>query len=668
MDSPVFSYSPGWRVDATGADPSEPPAPFDEPAGFLQFTYVGRDLLLAIASGDYWGYFFVTVDGAPANRLPALAGNRNSRGEDAGYKPLYAPEQAAADQAPARWLLVHRADDARPHTVAVEVWRSWGQTPLRGVAVDVDRPAPWPLWPGVALLTAGAGLAMGGLWHGAPYPALTALRRKVSASRAVRRSAAFGAGLAVPLAVVGFGLAALGATTGIWWMTASGVALLAVGGVARPSLWLAALMAALPFAYGVKLPLLPGRNVSIVDLGVLGGVAVVGLAWLTRAPDDEPRAARAWWRVPATQQIVLLGALAGWALLAASAALFPELALREWRTVFLTAWIFSVLLFVSRGTAADVRGEQWLLVGAWLAGATAAAAAGLTGYLVGGRLISAAEGVARIQGFYDSPNNLALYLDRTLPVTVALALLGRTTRWRLLCAGLAAVQGVALLLTFSKGSLLVAMPAAGIVLAVGGVWLLRRQARSLRVLLWLLAAGAGAVVALAPFVGAERFQRLFDLVEGTGALRLLLWRSAWQMALDFPIFGVGPDNFLYQYRSAYLLPAAWREPMLNHPHNIVLDWWTRLGIPGLLLGSAWMASGIAGLVAGLRRQQHGALMVGLLAGAAAALAHGLIDMSYALPDLMLVWVFMFSLCTLHKEPHTTFGDLGDSNTPAIPLK
>ena len=82
--------------------------------------------------------------------------------------------------------------------------------------------------------------------------------------------------------------------------------------------------------------------------------------------------------------------------------------------------------------------------------------------------------------------------------------------------------------------------------------------------------------------------------------------------------------------------GSWREPWLNHPHNIVLDWWTRLGLPGLLLGIAWLAAGVAGIVAALRRRQDGALMVGLLAGAAAALAHGLIDMSYALPDLMLV--------------------------------
>jgi len=35
--------------------------------------------------------------------------------------------------------------------------------------------------------------------------------------------------------------------------------------------------------------------------------------------------------------------------------------------------------------------------------------------------------------------------------------------------------------------------------------------------------------------------------------------------------------------------------------------------------------------------------VGLLAGTVAALAHGLIDASYALPDLMLVWVVMFGI-------------------------
>lgn len=670
MDSPFLTYSPGWQVSAAGADPSEPAAPFDEPAGVLTFDFQGRDLLLAIAPGDYWAYLYVTVDGAPANQLPAIAGNTDSQGAAAGYKPLYEPERAAADAPSPRWLLVHRAADDRPRTARVEVWRGWGQAPLRGVAVDVALPAPRPQWPGVALLVAGAGLAGWGAWRArGALPGLAAQRRRVSRQALVQRARGALLAAAVPLALCGAGLIALGAATGLWWVTAPGAALLALAGVAQPVFWLAALLAGLPFDYGVKLPILPGRAVSIVDLGVLGGLVVVGLAWLTSAPR-----AHAWGadrpspRAPRPSPLLLLAALTGWALVAASAARYPDLALREWRTVFLAALLFGGLLLMHERLTPRLAADRRLLVAAWLLGASAIAAAGLAGYLVGGRLVSAAEGVARVQSLYDSPNNLALYLDRTLPVTVALALFGRGLRSRLLWAGLAAVQGLALLLTFSKGSLLVGLPAVGVVLAVGGVWLLRREGRSARVLLWLAAAAAVALVVLAPFVGAERFQRLFDFSTGTGALRLWLWRSAWQMAQDFPLLGVGPDNFLYHYRSDYLLPAAWREPSLNHPHNVVLDWWTRLGLPGLLLGIAWLAAGVAGIVTALRRGQEGALMVGLLAAAAAALAHGLIDVSYALPDLMLVWVFMFSLCTLHKEPSANVGDFGDSTAPAISVK
>lgn len=112
------------------------------------------------------------------------------------------------------------------------------------------------------------------------------------------------------------------------------------------------------------------------------------------------------------------------------------------------------------------------------------------------------------------------------------------------------------------------------------------------------------------------------------------------MALDHPWFGVGPDNFLYSYRSGYILPAAWRDPSLNHPHNVLLDWWTRVGLPGLALAAAWLWLGIRSL---WRAASADALAVGALGAIAAALGHGLIDASYALPDLMLVWVFLLHL-------------------------
>ncbi|MCB9159116.1 MAG: O-antigen ligase family protein [Caldilineaceae bacterium] len=302
----------------------------------------------------------------------------------------------------------------------------------------------------------------------------------------------------------------------------------------------------------------------------------------------------------------------------------------------------------------DPARDRRLLVTAWLGGATVMAALGVWQFAAGTMTITA-EGVQRVRGLYGSPNNLALYLERTLAVTLALALFLRrdelrpswiATPWsRVLLVLAALVQGAALLLTFSKGALFIAVPVMLAVLWLGGLGLLRRQGRTTRPLWALAGLAALLLLALLPFLGTARFQRIFDLSQGTGFLRLQLWRSAWQMALDHPLLGIGPDNFLYQYRSRYLLPTAWQEPNLNHPHNWLLDWWTRLGIPGLLLGLWYWGAGLAVIWRGYRRawDNAAALCLGLLAASAAALAHGLIDVSYALPDLMLVWSFMFAL-------------------------
>jgi hypothetical protein len=71
----------------------------------------------------------------------------------------------------------------------------------------------------------------------------------------------------------------------------------------------------------------------------------------------------------------------------------------------------------------------------------------------------------------------------------------------------------------------------------------------------------------------------------------------------------------------------------------------------MVLGLGWW---IAGLRATLRRlwgsatatPLNAALWLGTLAAMVAGLAHGLIDLSYAVPDLMLVWVLLTMLPVL----------------------
>jgi O-antigen ligase len=147
-------------------------------------------------------------------------------------------------------------------------------------------------------------------------------------------------------------------------------------------------------------------------------------------------------------------------------------------------------------------------------------------------------------------------------------------------------------------------------------------------------------------VGPSRLGSLADTDQGTAFLRIQLWRSSWAMIRDHPVLGVGLDNFLYFYRSTYVLPTAWQEFNLSHPHNVVLDFWLRLGLPGLAV-IGWL------LISFFKRGRQGyralpdgdarLLVLGLMAGMVDFLAHGLVDNAFFLVDLAFVFVLMLAL-------------------------
>jgi O-antigen ligase len=123
------------------------------------------------------------------------------------------------------------------------------------------------------------------------------------------------------------------------------------------------------------------------------------------------------------------------------------------------------------------------------------------------------------------------------------------------------------------------------------------------------------------------------------------------MALDHPWLGVGPDNFLYAYRTRYVLPSAWEELNLSHPHNILLDLWTRLGILGLVAGG-WALLAAFRLAARLVRcsdRYAWPLALGLLGGLAATVLHGLIDNSLFLVDLMALFMLALGLLEILRQ-------------------
>ena len=684
MDSPVFAFERGWQVSASGADTTEPDQPWAQPSGRMAFQYSGRELALQLALGDYWGYVFVTVDGRPANRLPVLRGNLDSLGQPSGYRPLFSPEKQTPAGPTSEWVVVHRAPGDGPHQVTVEVWRGWGQTVLRAVAVDALPAGPRPQWPAILLTLLGGWLAVAALRAVIGDASATKFgsEDRSTSARLARSGGQFSKlskiwarripilvpvlpwPYALVMAIAGVVTVATGAFAENWLLTDAGLILLAVAGLHWPVLWTGALLFALPL-YLYPLPVLPGRALNLIEIGVYGGLALIAARRIVsqrppRVTDSQPMA------TDTRRRLFFL--LVSFALVAAFAAEQRGVALREWRTLFLSAALFALLLHQTLSNATDRKAARTFLALAWLTGGAFVAFTGLWQYVTEQNIIQA-EGVNRVRAFYGSPNNLGLYLERTAAVGLALVFFGgwsrgregseNNVRWqervplvatwqRAPLAARSALlltipQLIALLLTFSKGALFLGLPAMLLALAIAGRRLLAAPGSRLSSRWgWGLAAVAVAMVfGLVPFLDTERFRSLLDFrPEGTAGIRLSLWRSSVQMALDHLWLGVGPDNFLYSYRSGYILPAAWRDPSLNHPHNVVLDWWTRLGLPGLALAAAWLAMGVRSL---WRAATADVLAVGALGAVAAALGHGLIDASYALPDLLLVWVFLLHL-------------------------
>jgi O-antigen ligase len=253
------------------------------------------------------------------------------------------------------------------------------------------------------------------------------------------------------------------------------------------------------------------------------------------------------------------------------------------------------------------------------------------------------------KGAYGSPDNLGLLYDRLVPLWLALGLAALTVTKRAgwLMAG--AVILLALFLTYSRGAWVAVALAALLLLAVTnskGKWL----ALGALIVAVLLVAAAGPRIT----------HTLASGHAGTASKRLVIWGAAVRMVRDHPLLGIGPDNFQHYYAPTrkqdrwqsectpglgYVGTNAAGEPCLSHPHNVILDFWLSTGIVGLV-AFLWL-QGVFWRLALFGRHLSDPLALGAAAAMAASLVHGLVDNSYFLPDLaVLFWI----LCALVSRP------------------
>lgn len=331
---------------------------------------------------------------------------------------------------------------------------------------------------------------------------------------------------------------------------------------------------------------------------------------------------------------------------------YLHVSLRDYRVEIVEPLLFYGMIITT------LRGEApvWRMANAFVLLGAAMSLFALYHYFFVG-VVENTGGVRRMLGIYHSPNALGLFLGRTAPVALALGIGmwmesfrrvpgsarirgwidGNGPAWPYLVA--VPLIGASLLLSFSRGAWL------GVTASLA----LMAGLRGRRALLATAGAAGAALAAAVPFLGLGRL-----VSEVTTEQRLYVWQSALRMIGERPLTGLGLDNFLYYYRErGYMLPQAWAEPDVSHPHNIVLDFWTRLGLLGVaallwLQVSFWqrglhLYSALAG-----RRLQF--VVLALMGSMADFLVHGLLDNSFFLIDLAVVFWFTYGLLeVIQKE-------------------
>ncbi len=641
--NPLATFTGEWRFSELGAD-------WSSTGDKVTVPFRGTDLALRVRRAADRANFYITVDGQPANALP-----RDERG---AYLQLIPPDARFTD---IQTIPVATGLTNADHVAEIVAERGWSQWSLIGWSVgrSEDRTQLNTVYG--SLIVAGLLLAIGAVYFGRKADwgsfghKVSALWSRLSGGKQVAATLitalivyasawmTWGVDIAAAYRRAGDttnAIATLAAATIFYvspWLIltiVSGLVLLILI-ILRFDLGLALVALFAPFFF------LPRQlfesAFSMSELILLMCV----VSFVLRAAYSIKRDRSVRFTFYSLRFTALDYAVLAFLIVSSTATLladYRQFALREFRVIILEPIAYYALI---RAAKLD-RQAVWRIVDFLMLAGVLVAVIGLVQYTFNLNIITAEEGVRRLRSVYGSPNNVGLFLGRVFPIGLALLLLGRGRR-RVLY-GLALLPIIAaILLSQSRGAIFIGVPLSilAIGLLAGGRWLWAA--------LGVIVVGAIAAI---PLLNSPRVQAFFNSGGGTSFFRLALWKSTLELIRDHPLFGVGPDNFLYAYRGRYMLPEAWQESSLSHPHNVVLDFAARLGLIGLGV-FIWLQIAFWSAAFRAMRQakqslasDHWALIIGLMASMIDFLSHGLVDASYFVVDL--AFVFMLTLALVQK--------------------
>lgn len=276
---------------------------------------------------------------------------------------------------------------------------------------------------------------------------------------------------------------------------------------------------------------------------------------------------------PTPRAMLWLALLVGWAVCTVPLSIWPGGSVALLTELYLKAVLVCWLLAAVLTTVARLRTMMWVLC----LSTVPLAATAIVGFAGGGADRIAGYG----EGLGGNPNDLALVLAITMPLSGALAAVSRGAT-RAIAVALVPLAIAGIVATYSRGGFL----ALTVVLAFGLLALARR--RALGTIVATLLTGA-ALAALTPATYVDRVATVTDIdADPTGSAQER-WRdirAAASYVRDHPLIGAGVGMDI-------LVLNDLRGPTWRTVHNSYLNYGVDLGLPGLTLFLLLLVSVIA---------------------------------------------------------------------------
>lgn len=221
----------------------------------------------------------------------------------------------------------------------------------------------------------------------------------------------------------------------------------------------------------------------------------------------------------------------------------------------------------------------------------------------------------RVYSTLENPNVLGEYILLVIPVCIALMWKKKSFLAKLVFAGMAAVMGVTLILTFSRGCWLGLMFAAAVFVtfAAGKLWGL-----------------AIPVLPVIPMVLPEsiinRFTSIGDMGDSSTSYRVFIWMGTLLMLKDFWLSGIGPGTEAFTQVYPFY---SYSSVVAPHSHNLFLQVLVESGILGILTFLTLIILFVKQLCVGHQAFGKGhtlsVVLVGIGAGVLGFLVQGMFD-------------------------------------------